>query len=90
MFTRAGLVLRLSSARANTNNRHLRLSGDTKRNPPQSCTDPHSMHAFILSVLAASLAFRLSSALGPGLSFRSLEVGIRQPRANQSTLAFLS
>jgi hypothetical protein len=31
----------------------LRLSGDSKTDPLRTCTDPHSYHAFVLSVLAA-------------------------------------
>jgi hypothetical protein len=29
------------------------LSGDSKTDPLRTCTDPHSCHAFVLSVLAA-------------------------------------
>ena len=64
------------------------LSGDTNSDPPPTCTDPHSHHAFVLSVIDAAvwlfLGFHLRFSLG------LFGVDVCQPRSDQSTLALLT
>ncbi len=58
------------------------LSGDSNSDPPPTCTNPHSQHAFMLSVFGAlsCLFFRFPFRLARGF----LEVGIRQSRSDQA------
>src|SRR5271157_4842655 len=64
------------------------MSGDSNSDPPPTCTDPHSHHAFVLSVIDASVWLFLDLHLR--FSMGLLGVDVCQPRSDQSTLAFLT
>ena len=66
----------------------VQLSGDTNSDPLLACTDPHSHHAFVLSVVDASVWLFLGLHLR--FSMGLLGVDVCQPRADQSTLALLT